>query len=170
MTNKNSISDNKIIVNFSLFPFCFRTVKYNEFTNKLKNYEQFFKYFKRIIEKDIPVISEYSFDEVIRATNKHSHPIQNGTFQYSLVVSIVKELCKSYYSYSDKDFDRFLENNINDYSVWQLGISGGIRRLNVFCVLFIDYHHLVYKDNNFNSESYEMYDFCPMTSAFGRNI
>lgn len=157
-----------------MFPFCFRCVDLGKFTNKLKDVNQFFKYFKRLFEIDMPALTQHSFDDVTKATNKHSHSIPIDTKQYFLVINIIKELFKSFKedSYDDRSFQLFLENNINEYHVWQLGISGGvrligIRKLNVFSVLFIDYHHLIYPDKNYNQENYELYSFCPIPSDDG---
>lgn len=166
---KFNTDSNNINIDFSLFPFCFRCVKFENFTNKLKDANQFFKYFKRLFEVDIHALTQHSFDDITKATNKHSHSIQIDTKEYILVICIIKELYKSFKTNNcnDRDFQIFLENNINEYHVWQLGISGGIRligirRSNIFSVLFIDYHHLIYPDKNHNKENYELYDFCPI--------
>ncbi len=171
MNKPFSTDKSNIVIDFSLFPFCFRCIKIGKCTNKLQNSNQFFKFFKRIFEVDIPALTQHSFDDVTKATNKHSHAIGSSTKEYSQIINIVKELFKSYKgdNYKEKDFDLFLQNNINDYFVWQLGISGGIRlfgirKSNVFSVLFIDYHHLVYPDKNNNGQNYELYNFCPITN------
>lgn len=168
-------SDNKnICIDFSLFPFCFRCVKTENFTNKLKNANQFFEKFKRLFETDIPALIQFSFDNVKKETKRHSHAILTDTKEYSVVIDVVKALFKSDKGddYSDRDFELFLNNNINEYHVWQLGISSGIRlfgirRSNVFSVLFIDYHHLIYPNKNYNQENYDIYDFCPITNYKG---
>ena len=54
-------SDNKnICIDFSLFPFCFRCVKTENFTNKLKNANQFFEKFNAIdkLVKSQPIITD----------------------------------------------------------------------------------------------------------------
>ena len=95
---------------------------------------------------------QYSFDNVKKETKRHSHAILTDTKEYSVVIDVVKSLFKSYKGddYSDRDFELFLNNNINEYYVWQLGISSGIRlfgirRSNVFSVLFI------YKESFYNT-------------------
>lgn len=163
--------DNNISINFSRFPFCFRCVSTGKYTNKLKDSKQFFDNFKRIIEKDIPFFTQHTFDNIVNASKRHSHSIPSDSKEYSLVIEIVKELYKSHKNNNctDRDFELFLDNNINDYHVWQLGVIGGVRLVgirysNVFYVMFIDYHHLVYPDEKHNSEGYELYNFCPMTN------
>ena len=166
----NKYNTSTINIDFSFFPFCFRSIKTGKFTNKLKDANHFFKLFKRLFEIDIPALTQYSFNDIIKATNKHSHSILVDTKEYSLIIDIVKELFKSYKeeNYSEKNFKLFIENNINEYHIWQLGISGGIRlfgirRSNIFSVLFIDYHHLIYPDKNNNQQNYKTYNFCPIT-------
>ena len=169
-----STDKNNIIIDFSLFPFCFKCIKCGNFTNKLKDSSHFFSRFKRIFEIDVPSLTQYSFDNITKETKKHSHSIQIDTREYKLVLNVIKELYKSYMgdNYSDRDFQLFIDNNINEYHVWQLGISGGvrlvgIRKSNIFSVLFIDYHHLIYPDKNYNQENYKLYDFCPITNSNG---
>lgn len=167
-----STDSNNISIDFSLFPFCFRCVSLGNFTNKLKDGNQFFKLFKRLFEIDIPSLTQYSFNDIVRATNKHSHSIQINTKEYSIVINIIEKLYKSYYGQNMSNFNLFLENNINEYYMWQLGISSGIRligirRSNIFSVLFIDYHHLIYPDKNYNQENYKLYNFCPITNNNG---
>lgn len=167
---KYKTDNDNINIDFSKFPFCFRSVKVKDYTNMLKDSSQFFKFFKRILEIELPIYVEYTFDDIVFKTKKHSHSIPMNTKEYELVINILKELYKSYKdtNYSDKDFELFLDNNINEYQLWQLGISSirlfGIRRSNIFSVLFIDYHHLVYPDKNYNQKNYEKYVFCPMTN------
>lgn len=167
--NKYNIDTDNIIIDFSLFPFCFRCVTVGNFTNKLKDANQFFKYFKRLLENEIPTLVQFNFNNISKETKRHSHSILNDTKEYVLIKDILKELLKSYKkgNYSTEYYEKFLENNVNEYTIWQLGITGGIRLIgvrksNVFSVLFIDYHHLIYRDDKHNQENYKLYDFCPI--------
>ena len=169
--NNCKTDNNNIIINFAFFPFCFRTVSIGEYTNKLRDEHQFFHSFSKLFERDIPAISQYTFDNVYKETNGHSHTISPSDRKYAIVLSILKEIYKNFKNSTniERDFELFLENNINDYHIWQLGISGGVRiigrrRSNIFDVLFIDYHHLIYPDKNYNQENYNMYSFCPITN------
>lgn len=162
-----NFNNSNIIVDFSRFPFCFRTTRVEKFTNKLKDNCQFCEKLNNLFEKVIPHVSNYSFDNIYQNTQNHSHIILPKDSQYGLIKNIVKNLCAEYFNYDEKDFELFYQNNLNDYDVWQIGISGGIRligirNLNVFSVLFIDYHHLIYPDKNHNQENYDKYTFCPM--------
>lgn len=175
--DKNKTDTNNIIINFSFFPFCFRTVSLKEYTNKLENPKQFFDYFSKLFEVTIPALSNSTFDNVYIETKRHSHTISpKDQKEYNLVKTILKEIYKNHKKPEnlEKDFELFLENNIYDYHIWQLGLSGGIRligrrRSNIFDVLFIDYHHLIYPDKNHNQDNYKMYDFSPIPSDNGGN-
>lgn len=175
---KYNLDENNIYINFSQFPFCFRCVSFGNYTNKLRDSKQFFEYFKRTIEKDIPFYSQYTFSNITNASNKHSHSIPVNSKQYNLIIEIVKELYKSYKnnSCSERDLELFISNNISNYHIWQLGVSGGIRLIgirnsNIFNVIFIDHHHLIYDDKNYNDKNYELYDFCPITNYIkGGNV
>lgn len=73
--DKNKTDTNNIIINFSFFPFCFRTVSLKEYTNKLESPEQFFDYFSKLFEVTIPALSNLTFDNVYVETKRHSHTI-----------------------------------------------------------------------------------------------
>lgn len=162
MDNKN------IIIDFSRFPFCFRCVSVDDFTNKLKDCDEFFYYFKRLIETEIPALTQFTFDNVTKMT-RHSHSILYKSKEYDKVIKIVKKLYSEFKNdmLTDHDFELFYDNHINEYQMWQLGITSGIRLIgirynNIFSVLFIDYHHLIYPDKNYNQDNYELYSFCPI--------
>jgi len=127
--NRYSTDNSKICIDFSRFNFCFRSVSVKDYTNKLKDFNQFFNKFKRIIENDIPFFSQYTFDEIKKKSGGHSHNIPTSSKEYLQVIEILKELYSSVNNniINEKDFELFLINHINDYSVWQLGVSGGIR-------------------------------------------
>lgn len=163
------MKDNNIRINFNRFPFCFRCVETDSFTNKLKNYDSFFVKFKQFFEIDVIHICQCNYDEIFIKTNKHSHSINIQTKEFELVMETVKQLLKSWKpSYKDRDNQLFFENNINDYVLWQLGCTAGtriigLRQANEFFALFFDYHHLIYPDKNHNQEDYYSYSFCPIT-------
>lgn len=168
MSNYN-FENNRIIINFNCFPFCFRTISVDKYTNNLKDDNEFHMYFTKMMERDLPSISQYTFDDVTSRTSRHSHPITYNTDNYTVVIKVLKQIFKDYYKSSDieRDFELFMYNNINDNAIWQLGIVGGIRligtrNLNVFNVLFIDYHHLIWPDKNHNQLNYMSYSYCPI--------
>lgn len=165
--NKNVVNtdNDNIIIDFSTFNFCFRTVTVGDFTNKLKNIDEFKKKFKNIIEVEIPFYSKKKFSNIF-FDSKHCHDIKQGTKEYELIVQISKQLYKELKGNpNEKDIELFISNFFNDYSIWQLGcIQGtrliGIKKSNVFSVLFIDYHHLIYPDEKHNQTDYLSNSFC----------
>ena len=70
---------------------------------------------------------------------------------------------------NESEFEMWFNQNINDYEIWQLGVIGGvrligIRDMNEFGVLFIDYHHLIYQDIKNNQKNYDKNCFCPINN------
>lgn len=116
----------------------------------------------------IPALTQFTFDNVTKMT-KHSHSILYKSKEYDKVIKIVKKIYSEFKNgmLNDHDFELFYDNHINEYQMWQLGITSGIRLIgirynNIFSVLFIDYHHLIYPDKNYNQDNYELYSFCPI--------
>lgn len=163
-------SNDKIVIDFAQFPNSFRSIKYDSFTNYLSDCFDFFEQLKNIFEKLIPFISGHTFDDIYSASNKHSHPIKSNTKERELVENVIKEKLKKDNNYNDNDIKIFFINNINDYEIWQLGMSGGtrivgIRYMNRFKPIFFDYHHLIYPDEKYNNPNYDKYNFCPMNGG-----
>lgn len=150
--------DDKIKIVFSKYPFCFRTIKLSEFTNKLKNEGEFFEKFKIIIEQLIPHISQYTFSN-IQGQTPHCHPVNDDKRQ--LVYEIVGELVKNWNS--GYNVEQFLQQNLDGEVIWELGLKDvrlfGIRESNFFHLLFVDYHHLVYPSVKYNDKNYSRNKF-----------
>lgn len=159
-----------VIINFSRFPFCFRCIQVKKygFTNYLKDNIDFFDKFKELNEHIIPSFVNQNFE--VLSQGRHAHPIRNSDKEYLVIKEILKKLCMDYNNYTkDEEFELWFEQNINDYQIWQLGNIGGIRlfgirNMNVFNVLFIDYHHLLYASQKHNQINYANYNFCPITN------
>ena len=112
--------DNKVLVNFSKFPFCFRCtkVKKYDFTNYLSKSDEFFDNFKLIFEQLIPHVVSRTFDELNRDRNNHSHRIQNNTKEYDIVKEVIKNLCMEYRNFeNESEFEMWFNQNINDYEI-----------------------------------------------------
>ncbi len=162
-------SNEKIMVDFSQFPYLFSSVEYNDFTNYLSDCFEFFDKLKYIFEKLIPFVSNHTYND-INGASKHSHPITNGSKEMKLVENIIKEKLKKDYRYEENDINNFFVNNINDYQMWQIGLDGdvriiGIRYINRFKPIFIDYHHLIFPDKNYNQRNYKKFNFCPVNGG-----
>ncbi len=164
-----------IVVDFSRFPFCFRTItidKYtNKYTNKLKDADEFFEMFNILITKLIPYVSQYRPSDIFK--NKHCHILKSdrNKEEYDLCLKVIEKLNKEY---NNSDFEVFKSNHIYDYQMYELGIVGGIRligilHLNIFSVLFIDYHHLIFPSSKYNQRDLIKNTFCPITNYGGKN-
>lgn len=164
------MNDNKVIVNFSKFPFCFRctNIKKYDYTNYLSGEKEFFKSLKTIFEKEVPFFCENTFSDLQKKS--HGHAIMSNTKEYQIVKEVIKKIVMDFKNFkNDSEFEMWFNQNINDYYIWQLGQTGGIRligirNLNVFNVLFIDYHHLIFPDVKNNQKNYSKYKFCPITT------
>lgn len=153
--------DEKIIINFATFPFCFRTVTTKNFTNKLKGEEEFALKFKEIFENLLPHVGENTFDS-LKSEQFHCHLIKDVEHdKIKLIYNLVGKLVSGWKP--GIDVTSFLEQNLEGEKIWQLGNKGvriiGIRKNNIFNVLFIDYNHLIYpsikyNDTNFSKNNY----------------
>lgn len=148
--------DERIIVNFATFPFCFRTTTINNFTNKLRNENEFASKFKDIFEKLLPHVSENTFDLLI-SEKFHCHIIkENEKEKIKLIYNIVGDLASKWKP--GIDVSSFLEQNLDGEKIWQLGNNSvriiGIRKNNIFNALFIDYNHLIYPNVKYNQANY----------------
>lgn len=163
----NNIDDyrnEQIVISFSKFSFCFRSCKTNDFTNYLSSDLEFHQYLKIMTTKVIPHLSQYTFNQLLSKVERHTHPIDES--HRNKTINVIKKLIEIEKGI-DFNFDRFYDDNINDYSIWQLGTSYGVRLIctqykNIFNVLFIDYHHLIYPNINYNDRDFNIYRFCPI--------
>ena len=104
--------NNKIIIDFSQFPFCFRSVTIKgKFTNKLKDSNQFFEKLELLFEKSIPFFKDYTFDGINRASQNHSHPIPPNSEQYEIIKKILNILVKSFYNFDENGFEMWFNQN-----------------------------------------------------------
>lgn len=152
---------NNVVVDFSMFPFCFRNTKRKDYTNKLENENEFFDKFSDLIEKLIPHICSKTFEEIM-TEKMHCHPIKSDESQkIKLIYEVVEDLVSEWKP--GIDVKQFTFQNLDGEKIWQLGNNSirliGIRKENFFHVLFIDYHHLIYPNKKYNDKNYEKYEF-----------
>ena len=164
MGKTNNTDDEKVIISFSSFPFTFRTVKCKDFTNCLVDEKDFIKKFSLIFKKIVPELESSNIVELIK--KDHCNNIEN---KRDIVTDILKELVKEEFG-EGYNFETFYDNNIGEYQLYELGIMQGIRLIcvkynNIFKVLFIDYHHLIYPSVKYNQVDYSSFKFCPIKGA-----
>lgn len=162
---------NNIVVDFSRFPFCFRTVTLDNFTNKLKDANEFFEMFNSLFTKVIPHVSQFKSQDIY--TNRHCNILkpERNYEEYNLCLKIVEKLSNEYNNY---DFETFKCNHIYDYTMCELGTVNGIRLIgvlysNIFPVLFIDYYHQIFPSVKYNQKDLLKNVFCPITNYGGKN-
>lgn len=150
-----------VIVDFSMFPFCFRNAECGDYNNKLKDEKEFFEKFKNLFEVLIPHISSNTFD-VLMGERMHCHPIKpEDDDKIKLIYNIVGILALKWKP--GINVEQFLMQNLDGEKIWQLGNNStrliGIRKENFFHVLFIDYHHLIYPSIKYNDKNFKKYKF-----------
>lgn len=130
------------------------SVKVKNFTNFLKNQEEFIKNQFEIFYTIIPkVISEWN--DIIRSRGNypylHCHLLKEDK------KTKVREVFKEIYKYP-------LDEDLN---IWQFGFTGSVR---LICIhndiekalipIFIDHHHLIYDNEKYNKLDYKNYSYC----------
>lgn len=134
MVKNNNSNDERIIISFSSFPFAFRAVKCKDFTNYLFDENDFFKKFSLIFRKIVPELEQ---SNIVDLTKKdHCNNIEKKRY---IVIDILKELVK----------EEFGEVRLIC-----------IKYNNIFKVLFIDYHHLIFPSVKYNQLDYSSFKFC----------
>ncbi len=154
-----------IIIDFSKFPFCFKGIVVDDFTNLLEDSNEFLSHFKYLICDFIPHFRQYTSDTLYQAS-KHCHLIKKdkNLDKYELILKIIGKILSEN---GGLDFETFYNNNLNDYQIWQLGLGGGLRAIgtlsnNIFSVLFFDYNHLIFPDEKNNQKDVKNNTFKPM--------
>lgn len=137
--------------------------KYN-FTNRLKDIEEFETNLMQIMMEDFPKIYK-DYKEIFRPGNRvgHCHVLDDS--KLPLVINIIKEVHGE--EISKVDFENLRSEG---YDWWYLGFKQSIRIIglysksnNKFLPLLIDHHHLIHDSQYYNQADYGNYDFCPVT-------
>lgn len=154
ITLKKEKNDEKIKIDFSYF--LFPNVSFKVFTNFLRNEKECFEKLQIFYRQALPHIQDRSF-QVLENENKHCHPIDKT----DKVHTINKILGKYQEKYPELTLPTYTDFG-NEF--YQLHIPNGIRAIgvrrgNTFIILFIDFHHLLYSDPNYNNQDYGNYSF-----------
>lgn len=155
IVNTKILQEDKIIIDFSLFYFPSINCKF--FTNKLKTTEEYIKAMSSIYHSTLPYITSYKFSE-LEKINKHCHIIRNTEEAFD---NIVKVLTKYRECFPEFEFSN-VEEEVDEF--YQLAGQSGARLIckrvsnNIFMLLFIDFHHLIYKNKIFDKD-YKNYNY-----------
>lgn len=161
---KPLVDENGIIVDFSLRT-AFYSCKVDKYTNYLCSHDEFIKFRKKLFGEALDYFKSKKFSELVRDRGSHTHVIREKK-QLDLIEKILKSLIKNAYTNLDeKSVNGMVDNYMQE--IWQLGYKQGLRLIgvrtqNVFTVLFIDHHHLIYPSQNYNDKDFFKYNYCAM--------
>lgn len=144
--NDKTIYD-KIIFRFSNF--CLNSIKLKNFTNYFKSINESHQNFLDLFEL-LKFYNQINSNEI--GLNKHFHIIKGN--EYSRCIEILK---------------KYDNTSINEpISLYSIGLKQGLRvigqklEINIFEILFLDPHHLIYNSIKYNDKDYMNYNFCPI--------
>ena len=156
-----SNSDKKIHFCFK-YGFALYSVSTKEFTNYYKDENSFIKFINGLLTNDIPELSVKTFDE-IKKEKRHYHKIEED--KLAIVKKIIKEILKEKeLNWNCSQISRFMEQNILDTNIFQIGTKNGVRLIgiltdDIFEILFFDIYHLIYPSQKHNMENYHVYKY-----------
>lgn len=156
-----------MMINFSC-PLSFYSCKIGqEYTNYLKSPNDFIKVRRKLFGEALTYFQRTTIDKLASNSKKtHTHLITGDKLE--LVGKILRELVKA--KWPQNDIETIVANYMSG-DVWQVGYTNGLRLIgsrnnNIFNLLFIDYHHLIEPDDNYNNPDFYKYKYCPMSSDY----
>lgn len=135
--------------------------KVRDFSNCCKDAEEFADFVYFVIQNMIPQIYENAFEIFVNCNPKntplfHSHAIDNEH------IPLVQEIA---YKLTNEQYDD------PELSWWEIGGVQSVRMFGIyfdsepgFYPVFMDWHHLVYPDQNYNDKDYNNYNYIPQKS------
>jgi len=146
------------------------SVEVGEFTNFLTGKDHFIEQFKDIRSFISKVSNKNFLDDLIHNGGmRHCYILQNDS-EISLIKNCIKEAIKTIKA-DGYDADLFIEQNLGDERLYQIGYEGGIRYIgtynairNVFRVYLIDHYHLINKNERKTKFSRKHLKYCVMNS------
>lgn len=132
------------------------SLKYKDFSNYLKDSEECYEHYSLVFSKIIPkVLNEWETILPKQGSRQYQHcHILNGKS-----LELARNLFQKIYNY---EMDQALK-------IWQFGFTGSVRIIcihlaseNALVPLFIDQHHLIDSDVNYNEKEYGRYQLTMM--------
>ncbi|MBU3153911.1 hypothetical protein [Clostridium estertheticum] len=136
------------------------------FTNYLRSKNDIFDNYQKIFNQVLKYFSENTFNDMrSRKKETHTHEIKDQD-KIDIVKKILKELI-SCQAQSTIKVDTIVKNLVADADLWQLSYPNGMRFIgsrngNVMTLFFVDYHHLIYPNKNYNNKDFFSYKCCLM--------
>lgn len=133
-----------------------KSVKVGDFTNFLHNNDEYASKIFNVIHFLFPKIQEDA-EKVIKNGGRisHTHIVSDKK------ISLIKKIANKTHG---REFEEVLKKQW-----WQLGFTNATRVIaiyddtkNVLYPIFIDFHHLIHADENYNQKDFSTYDFCPV--------
>ncbi|WP_407270591.1 hypothetical protein [Radiobacillus sp. PE A8.2] len=133
----------------------------DSYTNKLKDKDMFIDYITELFHKVIPLIQKNGNDMIRQAGTqgwRHCHPVDEEKLDLS------KKILEEIHG------QNLTGDKVSGPQLWQFGVSQNIRLIaiydytnNYLTPVFVDYHHLIHPDDNFNQPDYlNGYNYCPI--------
>jgi hypothetical protein len=139
--------------------FVYKPFRYKDFLNYFHNENEYNSVMENLYRKLIPYCDCYNISQ-LQTESKHNHYVENDKkYNYNdKVIEILEECIKQNYTTFDI-------RNVDKDGFFQLSTTNGLRILcyvlsNTIYILFLDPHHLIYKNQTFNKD-YDNYTFFP---------
>lgn len=141
-----------VYIDLTHYPRWTNTVQIGDFNNCLKDSNEALRHFFFIIDRLIPDIEEYG-PNIFNGRARHCHLLRGS--EDKLARKVIRAI------HGDRILDGLSE-------IWELSAkTEEIRvigtfvndKMHIFYPLFIDHHHLIYPDKNYNSPDYKKYNF-----------
>lgn len=137
-----------------------RCIRTNNFSNKLKNPDEFAEQIFKYLYELIPFLQE-NWTDILKSSSKkypfpHCHLVAKDKIE--LVEAVIEE------THATKLLD-----TDDEFNIWQLGSTQGLRLFAIYnhqtstlFPVFLDYHHQIHPDENHNHRDLKSDDFCPV--------
>jgi hypothetical protein len=145
--------------------FYFMSIHCKFFTNFMKNETEYRTKMQEFYQIIIPYISSKTFNEV-ESENTHCHSIKTPE-ELEKINFVLSSYSAAYSEFNSLKYDEF-----GDEDFYQLAGSSGIRLIGVrkgndFCILFIDFHHLIFPSLNYNNKDLNNYNYSGAIQSSG---
>lgn len=155
-------------IEVKLYETAFFPIKvHKEFTNHLLNLNDFCQKLASVFDKIITEINGKKFTEIFNDKSRyHCHRIEGE--EKNKYKKIINELVKTRYCSKDKKASLINQTFFDSENVYQIGIQQvnqlrfiGILNDNIFGVVFIDFHHLIYPSDKYNKKDVFSFTYDP---------